>query len=106
MTKTSETSEVVEVTKEEQLHIDARDARVKVVEAGISAAKVKRDEQSALGTMETPGVTLDREAKEAKDLAEAQVVYKIEPFGIDSTNPDMVMLATKLSEVIKFINKA
>lgn len=92
-------------TKEEQEHIDARDARVKTVKAAIEEAKVKRDEAYALGVTETEGAKLDRETKEDKDLEEASVINKIEPFSITSTNPDMVILADKLNEVIKLLNK-
>lgn len=92
-------------TKEEQEHIDARDARVKTINAAIEEAKIKRDEAFALGVTETEGAKLDRETKENKDLEEASVINKIEPFSITSTNPDMVILADKLNEVIKLLNK-
>src|SRR5687767_11545420 len=66
------------VSEEEQLHIDAREARVKKVKDDIEAAKVVREEQEKLGVTETEGAKLDRLAKEKKDLEEASVLNKIE----------------------------
>lgn len=106
-TKVTETLPVkAKVSKEDQLHIDARDARVKAVQSAIDAAKVVRDEAEKNGITETPGKKIDREAKEAKDLAEAGVLNKIEPFNLTAkTDLELNLVASKLNEVITYLNK-
>jgi hypothetical protein len=98
------TSEPKVVNPEEKLHIEARQARITAVEDAILAAKIKRDLAEKGGLIEAPGVKIDRLAKEAKDLQEASVLNKIEPFGIESTRPDLVLLTKKCNEIIKFLN--
>lgn len=93
-----------EVTKEEQLHLDARDARVAQVKAAIAAAKESRDLQEKEGTTETTGAKLDREAKEEKDLEEAAVLNVVEPFVSETNQADVKVIADKLNEVIAILN--
>lgn len=93
------------VTDEERLHYTAREQRVKSVKDAIEAARVARVEQEKTGVKETDGAKLDRLAKEAKDMAEADRLLTIEPFTIDSTNPDMQGIYKKVNEIIEYINK-
>lgn len=93
------------VSEDEQFHLDARDARVKVVKDAIEAARVLRVTNEEAGTVETDGAKLDREAKEVKDLAEANVVNVIEPFEVDVNNIEIQKIADKVSEIITFLNK-
>lgn len=93
-----------EALKEKQIHIDARDARVIAVKAAIAAAKLERDAKELTGIMETPGAKMDREAKEEKDLCEASKLNVIETFTVDSNRSEVAAIATKVNEVIKFIN--
>lgn len=96
--------EVKAVSVEEQVHLDARDARVKTVTEAIAAAKVAREALEKTGTMETPGAKIDREAKEEKDLAAAAKLLFIEPISVDSTIPELTKVGAKLNEVIDHIN--
>lgn len=99
------------VSPEEQLHLDARDARVKAVKDAIEAAKLARDEQEKAGLVEAEGAKADRLAKEKKDLEEASVVNKVEPlqlsfdFGRADLNDAVDQLAKKLNELVKKANE-
>lgn len=92
------------VTPDEKVHFEARAARILAVQNAILAAKVKRDLAEKGGLVETEGVKIDRLAKEDKDLTDAAVLNKIEPFGVESTRPDLVLLAKKSNEIITFLN--
>lgn len=103
--KRIEAAKVVSHTKEEQLHLDARDARVLVVENAIASAKVLRDAAVKDGVMETPGTKTDREAKEAADRKEAAHLNVIEPVSIDINNAEVQKLEDKVNEIIAYLNK-
>lgn len=94
----------VEMSVEEKMHLDARDMRVAGVKTAIEAAKLIRDEQELVGTVETEGVKLDRLATEKKAMEDAERVNVIEPFSVVTHSEDDKLIVEKLSEVIDYLN--
>jgi len=93
------------VSKSEEIHLKARDSRVRGVMSAIEAARKERLVKESKGIMETPGAKSDRLVKESEDLAAANVVNAVEPFTIDSNNIAIQTLADKLNEVISYLNE-
>lgn len=91
---------------EDTTHTVARDTRVATVKSNIEAAAQKREKDALGGVRETEGATLDRLAKEAKDLKEASVLNVIESVGVDGNGvSEVTKLANKVNEIIIFLNK-